>query len=128
MASNSAGDDDDVQVQDASNDQSSLSLIVDVRTRWNSTYYMINRALQVKQAYNMTCTRLGGDLTDYIFREDEWAMLEKLSWLLHGFAEMTDLLEASKYPTVNTTIVVYNNLFTHIEKRQARFQAVSFNI
>ena len=93
-----------------------LQLLRDVCTRWNSTFFMVERALTLKDAYQSMCA---GDpkLAPYHLEDSQWAYLEKVCSLLRKFDEMTKAVSASKgFPTLNRTIIVYNALIDHLEE------------
>jgi hypothetical protein len=91
-----------------------LSPLLDVCTRWGSTYVMIERALLCKDAY---CSVLLEDnLDQFILEEVEWRRLGSLRDLLQRFDQLTTKVCASKsYVTITMTVVVYNNLMAMIE-------------
>lgn len=91
-----------------------LKLTLDVRTRWNSTYDMLNRALKLKEAY--IAMTANGDLKDYALEGDEWDRVEHMCKLLEPFEHATRMLSASKsHTTVNMTILSYNRLIDKLE-------------
>lgn len=92
-----------------------LELKRDVRTRWNSTFSMIDRALLLKSAYQSMCAT-EHMLSTYRMECDDWAYLQQLRDLLCKFEGLTKVVSASQvYPTINRTIAVYNSLIDHIE-------------
>jgi hypothetical protein len=92
-----------------------LQLKLDVKTRWNSTFDMLDRVLKLKPAYDSMCNGDGG-LNKYKITTDEWNYLEQLKKLLHRFNTLTTKVSASTaYPTISKTIAVYNKLIDHIE-------------
>ncbi|KAG2216409.1 hypothetical protein INT45_009906 [Circinella minor] len=92
----------------------SRELILDTPTRWNSTYYMIARALVVKQAYNRTLRGIP-ELQKFELTDDEWQCLQKISELLFEFARLTPLISGESYPTMNLVITAYNRLLNVLE-------------
>ncbi|KAF9270912.1 hypothetical protein BGZ74_006806, partial [Mortierella antarctica] len=56
---------------------SHLVLLLDVRTRWNSTYKMIEHAIRLKDAYVRICN-VDDDLVKYSLQESDWQYLEEL--------------------------------------------------
>ncbi|KAG0318517.1 hypothetical protein BG000_004159 [Podila horticola] len=89
--------------------------LLDVRTCWGSTFTMLGRGLECKDAY---CTMLLDDnLTKCILEEVEWCCLSALKELLEHFDKLTTKVCASKtYVTITLTVVVYNSLMEVIEK------------
>ncbi|KAK9705574.1 hypothetical protein RND81_07G067300 [Saponaria officinalis] len=75
------------------------ALWLDVPTRWNSTYLMLDRALIYRDAFNKL------NLVDkaYIYCPDnfEWEMVEKIRDVLGPFNDITELFSGSDYPTAN---------------------------
>ncbi|KAL2899069.1 putative AC transposase [Bienertia sinuspersici] len=74
-------------------------LILDVSTRWNSTYDMIQRALEVKDAFDLFVTR-ERDIVDVIY-EKEWDTIQDICDFLEPFYHITKPFSGSKYPTSN---------------------------
>ncbi|KAG0247100.1 hypothetical protein DFQ27_002555, partial [Actinomortierella ambigua] len=92
-----------------------LSPLLDVRTRWGSTFVMIGRAMQCKDAY---CGVLFDDGDhECILDTKEWERLRLLSVLLEEFDTLTKSVIASKsYVTISLTIIAYNSLMGQIEQ------------
>ncbi|KAF9355563.1 hypothetical protein BGX26_006410, partial [Mortierella sp. AD094] len=91
-----------------------LCPLIDVCTRWGSTYAMIERALECKDVY--CSVLLDDDLSDLILEEVEWRRLTSLRDILQKFDELTTKVCASKtYVTITMTVVVYNSLMRTIE-------------
>lgn len=93
---------------------SGLRPLLDVRTRWNSTYIMIRRALQCQNAYQMVLTDGGhGDLA---LSAAEWTRLKTLKSLLSIFNILTSKISASRsYATISRSIVSYNATLAALE-------------
>ncbi|KAG9061078.1 hypothetical protein KI688_007707 [Linnemannia hyalina] len=91
-----------------------LAPLLDARTRWGTTYTMIQRATQCKDAYNSVLIDL--NLTDYILDELEWRRFGALMDLLGLFDQSTTQACASKsHRTIAMSIVMYNKLMQEIE-------------
>ncbi|GES82328.1 zinc finger BED domain-containing protein RICESLEEPER 2-like [Rhizophagus clarus] len=91
-----------------------LKVVLDVSTRWNSTFDMINRALYLKEALNSLALS-EKDLKNFIITDDEWSELEKVKLFLEKFKEITVLMSGSLYPTLSMLIPLYNALIDHTE-------------
>jgi len=74
-------------------------LVLDVTTRWNSTYLMLSRALHYKEAFK----NLAEIEASYksLPTESEWLRVRLICDLLQPFDEMTRLISGSSYPTAN---------------------------
>ncbi|CAB4421281.1 unnamed protein product [Rhizophagus irregularis] len=93
---------------------SNLKVVLDVSTRWNSTFDMINRALYLKEALN-SLVLSEKDLKNFVIMDDEWTELEKVKLFLENFKEITVLMSGSSYPTLSMLIPLYNALIDHME-------------
>jgi hypothetical protein len=87
-------------------------LVLDTRTRWNSTYAMIKRARELRSSlYGLTNTQPGlPQLSD-----EEWKLLDVAEQLLGAFDKVTRRLSATEYPTLNRVVPIYNHLFNKLE-------------
>lgn len=96
-----------------------LMVILDVCTRWNSTFYMVERALQLKAAINAWIDRnpvIGKTpMKRFKLKVQEWKHLEEIEEHLKFFEEATRSMSASLYPTLNLVVPIFIELFTHIE-------------
>ncbi|KAH0708975.1 hypothetical protein KY284_010402 [Solanum tuberosum] len=76
-----------------------LGLRLDVTTRWNSTYLMLESALQYEKAFSSL------QLIDRNYSScptsDHWRRAEKIFGFLEPFYEITNLVSGSSYPTSN---------------------------
>jgi hypothetical protein len=55
--------------------------ILDVATRWNSTYNMISRAIELRTPLTMIIST-DNDLQAYLLTDEEWNYLERMKVLL----------------------------------------------
>lgn len=74
-------------------------LLLDVTTRWNSTFIMLSRAIKFKDALR----NLSEVEPSYKWfpSELEWSRAALINEFLSPFAEMTKLVSGSSYPTAN---------------------------
>jgi hypothetical protein len=86
--------------------------ILDVRTRWNSTYDMIKRARELRTPLS-NFAKINPDLPT--LNDEEWELLEVVAQLLSIFAGATRVLSAANYPTLNIAVPIYNYLFNNLE-------------
>ena len=90
--------------QQLNSNKTPKSLIQDVETRWNSTYYMLARFTELQQEVKITLALLNKNLP--IISEEEWSALSELYPILKPFEEITTTLSAAKYVTGSDVIVM----------------------
>ncbi|CAN0917238.1 Zinc finger BED domain-containing protein RICESLEEPER 2 [Linum grandiflorum] len=84
---------------------SSLELVLDCRTRWNSTYLMLSTALIYKDVFHRLKYR---DLSyTCLPSEEEWNLASEICLKLKKFHDVTKVFSGTTYPTSNI-------LFPHI--------------
>ena len=94
-------------IQQAQSPGLPLTLDLDVRTRWNSTFTMIEKLMRLRTSITIFLQYLKSpegkrefnrvSLPD--FRDEEWALMDGVLILLHPFASITTKLCSEKYPT-----------------------------
>jgi hypothetical protein len=89
-------------------------LILDVKTRWSSTFFMIERALELRKPLD-DFAGMERDLRVYRLADEEWTLLETIRGLLQVFKRETDNLCGSTYPTFTTAIPAYNCIMDDLE-------------
>ncbi|KAG2191755.1 hypothetical protein INT47_009024 [Mucor saturninus] len=92
-----------------------LVLKYDTRTRWNSTFEMIDRWLEVEKAYNSTCLSNSSKLGKYALNDQDVAYLKSVSNFLAVFLHATLRLSSEKVTTISDSILIYNALMEHME-------------
>ncbi|KAI1278031.1 putative AC transposase [Halotydeus destructor] len=91
-----------------------LKPLVDVETRWNSMYDMLQRSLKLKPCISHLL-RHGKDFSEFSVSETAWRRVEDVTSFLKRFNEATVLLSGSKYPTLSLVVPVYEDLIRHCE-------------
>ncbi|CAG9129863.1 unnamed protein product [Plutella xylostella] len=91
------------QVQQNANCQP-LRLIQDVETRWNSTFYMLRRFVQLQEAVRATMALVDRDLPQ--ITADDWKVYQELVLVLRPFEELTSTMSGEKYVTASSVIVM----------------------
>jgi hypothetical protein len=91
-------------------------LILDVRTRWNSTYDMLERAIELKSAIDAMVQAEDFPRVDDKLSDDDWMFLKQAATLLEPFKILTKQLSGSQYPTINRVMPAYNQLFQVLSK------------
>ncbi|XP_055919485.1 E3 SUMO-protein ligase ZBED1-like [Eupeodes corollae] len=79
-----------------------LKLKQDVRTRWNSTFYMLERLLKVKVSLSATLPLLEASPSNLDF--NEWILIEEIIKLLRPFEKITVILSGESYPSLSCII------------------------
>lgn len=80
-------------------------LIVDVDTRWNSTYLMVERLCAEKRCVKKALLTIGTLESDDL-EEDEWKLLGELTEMLKAPFEATNIASGDSYPTAPLAIPV----------------------
>lgn len=88
--------------------------ILDVPTRWNSTFNMIQRALDLKTPLRSLCTN-DNTLKKYLITEPEWINIEKLKELLQKFDRSTQLMSMERHPTISSYLPTLNWLLESLK-------------
>ncbi|CAB4482266.1 unnamed protein product [Rhizophagus irregularis] len=89
-------------------------VILDVRTRWNSTFDMLVRARELKEPLN-TLSNSDINLRSFTLNEKEWECLAEIELILKGFSKATKQICAETYPTIAYVIPYYNILLSRLE-------------
>ncbi|XP_040997110.1 zinc finger BED domain-containing protein RICESLEEPER 2-like [Juglans microcarpa x Juglans regia] len=76
----------------------SKKLILDVPTRWNNTYLMLDAAIQFKEVFPRYGDR--DSSFEWVPTVEEWGQVENVCQLLAIFNEITNIVSKSDYPTV----------------------------
>ena len=89
-------------------EQRPLKLILDGKTRWNSTFLMLKRALLLRPYINLVFVNsedegLNPDVS-------EWQAVEELVEVLAEFFHATELMSAEKYPTLAYVYPLFSRL------------------
>nr|GMD40798.1 zinc finger BED domain-containing protein RICESLEEPER 2-like [Ipomoea batatas] len=81
------------------NIDTSIGLRLDVVTRWNSTYLMLDSAIKYKRAF--ASLQVNDRHYKFCPSNEEWKRGEKICEFLEPFYEVTNLISGSSYPTSN---------------------------
>ena len=72
----------------------------DVPTRWNSTFVMLDSALEYKLAFHQLHV-VDRNFSRFYPTEEEWLKVQKFTTLLRPFYDLTTLFSGTNYPTAN---------------------------
>lgn len=85
-----------------------LKLLQDVQTRWNSTFYMLQRFTQLQNAVKSTVALIKKRLP--ILTHEEWKIIEDLCTILKPFEAATNTISGDRYCTASLMIPIINGL------------------
>jgi hypothetical protein len=83
-----------------------LGLLLDVKTRWNSSFVMLDRGYKLRKAIEMY---ISGDpaVKQFQLTNEEWDNLSEILVLLKPLYIATICLSKSKFPSLSTTLPIY---------------------
>jgi hypothetical protein len=99
-----------------------LKPILDVPTRWNSTYDMMDRALKLEKSIQMYASQHDSNLTTsemdkaFNLKGSMWGRFRDIMEYLQKFKDVSTGLCGDKYPTLSMVVPQYNRLLKHLEK------------
>lgn len=86
-----------------------LKLKQDVITRWNSTLFMIERLVKLKEPLTIVIINLKD--APFNLTNEEWLTIEDIIPLLKPFNNLTVELSAEQYPTISKVIPLLRGIF-----------------
>jgi hAT family C-terminal dimerisation region len=96
-----------------------VGLIQDVKTRWSSSYYMLERAWEVRIAIRKWL-QLPENQVKYAalqIKDAEWEQVDELLNILQPMEQVTALMGATKSVTVHAVFRLFNHVFSCLEGR-----------
>jgi len=88
----------------------------DISTRWNYTFFMIERAIEIKPFLAHLSTNNLQILANNWPTSSEWLILNDLLDLLAPFALATKVISAASYPTVGEVKWLFLGIKNHLER------------
>ncbi|XP_046685571.1 zinc finger BED domain-containing protein 4-like [Homalodisca vitripennis] len=89
-------------------------LVLQVATRWNSTFYMLQRISELKDAVKTTVALINKEIP--VLTEDEWKTCSELVMVLEPFEEVTRNISGENYLTASQVIGFINGLVSVCNK------------
>ncbi|KAK9757915.1 hypothetical protein RND81_01G194600 [Saponaria officinalis] len=83
----------------------SKKLVLDCKTRWNSTYEMLKVAIMYKNVFNILSGR-ESDIYKCAPLKEDWEQAERICEKLSMFSEATHDFSGTKYPTANVYFTI----------------------
>lgn len=80
---------------------------IDVSTRWNSTFHMIERAEKLKTPLRVLCSN-EKLLHSLLMKENEWTELNKVSVLLQKFERATKFVSMERHSTISSYLPTFH--------------------
>jgi len=99
----------------------------DIVTRWNYTFYMIEKAIEIKPFLVHLSTNLPILINNWP-TSNEWLVLNDLLELLAPFALATKVISASSYPTVSEVKWLFLGIKNHLERPRDNNYPLRFHI
>jgi len=103
-----------LQEDDPDNSKLPVGMIQDVKTRWNSTVLMLERACRLRKYIKAWVENNPKERTCYPSL-DEWKQINYVIVALNPFLNFTLLVSSSKSVTIDKAWQIYNTLLGHIE-------------
>lgn len=85
------------------------------KNRWNSTFDMLDRLLQLRPAVHAVC-RIEESLKQHALSDEDWDLITELRTILSIFVKATEHLSGSSYPTLFTQLPYFVYLASRLEK------------
>jgi hypothetical protein len=123
-------------IQRSKERKTSFNLIQNVKTRWNSTFCMMKRALCLKvNISNWLCQqtfdsnihtkkRQREDLRKLCMSEQEWKKVAYIIKLLRSFHDWTQRINKTRDAIVNLVFFAYNSLFDHLKDQKIKCETI----
>jgi hypothetical protein len=90
--------------------------IQDVKTCWDSTFLMLQRAKRLQSTYNAFCSESQYALPHLTLDHEEWRHIEYLLCITQPLFRFTTLLSQTRDVSIHLVFSIYNKLFDHLEK------------
>ena len=87
--------------------------ILDVPTRWNSTYEMLKLALKLEPALNYLWDE--SHLNELKLSKEEWINIELIAKFLKSFKHVSTIIAAEKKVTLPIVTIAFNMLVDKVE-------------
>ncbi|XP_050062434.1 E3 SUMO-protein ligase ZBED1-like [Aphis gossypii] len=101
-----------------------LKLKQDIRTRWNSTFFMLERLIKLKEPITIVMITLKEAPSN--LESQEWSIIEDMIPLLRPFNNLTVELSAEQYPTISKVIPLIRGLQFSLNSKSPKTRLGSF--
>ena len=86
----------------------------DVKTRWNSTFEMLNVAIKYRNEYNLFCNSFN-EMEHCSISNSNWEKLIKIKNFLKIFFLLTKFCEGDTYCTIFFSIAAFNSMYDSLD-------------
>lgn len=98
-------------------------MIQDVKTRWNSTFKMLERASDIRDTIRLWLNDGPMKLHVLWLSKVEWDQVDSIVDLLRPFQQIIESLGSSNQPSIHKAWIVYNVIHTHLEHQAAQLRS-----
>ena len=105
-----------------------LTLILDVSTKWNSSYDMLLRFKKLNTAINWWIENVSNKFADFRLRVQKWHQIRYLIQLFRTFKIIIDFVSRFKIITIHQIWNVYDNLFNHLKSQNEKVEKIDSNL
>ncbi|EUC60341.1 hypothetical protein RSOL_337550, partial [Rhizoctonia solani AG-3 Rhs1AP] len=93
------------------------NLILDVVTRWNSVYFMLEHALEFSEAIDaLTSHPKAKIFHPYALSKEDWKSVALVCKWLNYFRSASTMMSAEKYPTLSFSLRIYFVLILYVSR------------
>jgi hypothetical protein len=96
-----------------------LKPVLNVKTRWNSTYYMLERLIQLEPALVLLAAD-NDSIKELYPDENDWIAIRDTLLVLEPLEKATQHLSASSYPTMGDVRFVFESIQIHLDEYLGR--------
>jgi hypothetical protein len=93
-----------------------LKLELDVDTRWNSTFLMLQRFKKMKEILEFLVIKNKNYLENLWLNEEEWKNVDSMIELFEPIFQATNLLSTNTYPVISDVRLVFISLQCHLDQ------------
>ena len=90
--------------------------ILDVKTRWNSIYLLLERAIKLRIPLDLIARQSNMGLAEFAVTDDEWTLVQQIFEFLQIFYDITLEIEGNKTPTLSLTVPLYDLLLSDLKE------------
>lgn len=93
-----------------------MTLIQEVKTRWNATYFSIDRLIVLRSYISADLAQYGGVKAHKQLTPPEWSTLIEMREVLKPFQQASEAIEGEKYPTLSLTNGLFRGIMRALER------------